>query len=205
MILLLLGCFERLVVDIRVDARRQLVHVVSVEQSSDRPGSEECTTVEACLAILRAARAEAAGDLVAAGALAVRTGLSVRGNELDFIDTYDAPLASELFAGDSVVQRVTLTDQRGRVKTMAGIFAVDDPKQSRTVVTGSGTYQRLAGSMDPPMAVWFFPRGRGTAHVEVTVLDGEGNDTQIEPWIDKVAGLADALRASDLFLDPTTL
>jgi hypothetical protein len=50
-----------------------------------------------------------------------------------------------------------------------------------------------------------FPKGRATAHVDIRILDGEGNEAHIDPWIDKVPGLVEAIQASGLVLDPTGL
>ncbi len=200
--LTLLACYERVVMDARVDARHQTVRVVSQQQGvDDQIDGASCTDTAGCLAALDAHLAEERSQLTAMGASEIRNGFFLRDGELDLVNTYAVSLASELFAGGAPLRRVE-AERKGKTRTFAAVLQAPPDATGRTMVRVSGPYTKL--SLGDAGDLWTFTKGKPLVHLEYQNLS-EGADVVIEPWIASIPGLVDALNASPLRLDPAGL
>lgn len=204
----LAGCYERVVTDARIDVRREMVHVVVQRQSVDaQEGHGGCTDAPDCVTKLREVLDREAKELAAAGATDIVGGVALRGDELDIVQAYEAPLGSSLFDGDAILRRVTETRPSGKIRVLPAVLVADELPTpgsgvgSRTTVTVDGPWRRFDLSGDPAAALWVLPRGRPEVHAVVERLNEDGTLAEIDPWVSGVPGLADALRASGLVVD----
>lgn len=215
LVVLLSGCYERVVVDARIHARAGELELVVQRQAVDAlEGHGGCSDAADCVTRIRETLDREARELAELGATDIVSGVAIRDGDLDLVAAYRAPLSAPLFGGGNVMRQVVEARPSGRLRTVAAVLAADEPPVegddgpltgSRTTVTVDGPWRRYDVIGEEPASLWVFPRGRPRVHVEVALLGEGGQPAEIEPWIGGVAGLEDALRQSGLVVDPAAL
>ena len=163
LLLTVLACYERVVMDARVDTRHQTVRVVSQLQGvDDQIDGARCTDATGCLAALDAHLAEERTELTTIGASEVRNGFFLRDGELDLVNTYAVSLASELFAGGAPLRRVEEV-RSGKTRVFAAVLQAPPDATGRTTVQASGPYARL--SLGEAGDLWTFRKGKPRVHL----------------------------------------
>lgn len=208
---LLAGCYEEVVVDARVDVRGETARFVVQRQGVDaQENGVSCTEAAACVDAIRSGLAEDEAELAGKGASGLRSGVVLRGDELDYVVAYDASLSSAAW-GDTAGLRSVQVTRGGRTRALPAVIAFDEAPgaagtiQTRTTATVDGPFILYEISSDPRVAMWVLPRGRPVIHLEIQLLGEGGAAEEITPWVPGVPGLADALRQSGLVVDPAAL
>ena len=203
LLFVLIGCYERVVMDARVDAHRGEVRLVVQEQGADNQiDSGACEGADGCLAAIRAHLATERTELEGQGARELVNGVFLRDGELDLVAAYTVSLDAKLLAGGGPLRMVTSVDGRGRSRSVVGVLQTPDTDDGRSTVTATGRYTRY--DTGEAGVLWVFPRGKSTVHLEQQ-LRSDGQDAVVEPWVAGVPGLEAAIRTSGLLLDPATL
>jgi len=198
----LLGCYERVVMDVRVDAGRRTIEVLSQQQGLDQDvGGTRCEAAADCLQALRDQLAEERQQLGDAGATDIRNGVFLRDGELDLVTRYSAPYTSSLFAGGAPVQ-VVQRERRGAQRPVAIVFDAPDGAGERSTISFTGPHTSY--DLGELGRMTTLPRGRPRVHIEHQ-LRSDGADVVVEPWVASVPGLVEAIGGSGLLLDPAGL
>lgn len=203
LLLALVACYERVLLDVRVDTHGQEVCVVVQQQGvDDQIGESSCHTAAECLDAIKAHLAQERGELEGQGAHDVRNGVWLRDGELDFVSGYYAGFDAQLLAGGGPLRVVGTTDARGVSRKAAVIWQEPDGDGGRTTVRATGKV--AAFTIQETGTLWTLGGAHPTAHLEYQVRS-DGKDVVVEPWVAGVAGLTEAIQGSGLLLDPATL
>lgn len=199
----LLACYERVVMDARIDVPHQTVRVLSQQQGLDNQvgGASACGDAAACVAAIEAQLAEDRTQLAAASVTDLRNGVWIRDGELDLVSAYTAPFTSSLFEGGAPL-RLLPQQVRGRSRPVMGLLVAPDGADVRATATATGPYTVL--SLSDAGNLYLFPKGKPRVHFEHQNRS-EGEDVVIEPWVASVPGLVEALGAKGLLLDPASV
>lgn len=129
--LFLAGCYERMVVELRVDARHGCVEVTEEQQGWDAQiGEEACASATACLTAIQARLHEERTRLATNGAQEVTNGVFLRDGELGFRTRYRARLDAPIFTEGGYLDRVQILDRNARPRDVVAIWE-GPPEQGR--------------------------------------------------------------------------
>lgn len=198
MLLLLLGCYDKVEIVAHLDLRTDRVVGESRELNVWRRAIT-CTDTPTCLEAIRTEVSNQAAAMREQGALDVVGGAQVRDGELDFVWHWSVPLKAATYANQTFL---LLYEQPGRGNVWMGRarphlgFVWQEERGTRVSVEKAPFGSRVWTLPDEPTRnALVMPGSTADLAITFTTLDDVGNPAHEAGWIGAFLGLEEALRA----------
>jgi hypothetical protein len=212
-LLVLAGCEDRLVYDVRI---RHGVAVIEERAENVWRDGIDCVGAEQCAYVLEQQRVTNRADVITSGGAVLAVGYAIRGDELDFVLRFTQPVDTLAQIGPlSPILLQRHSDERAGRAGVPSIAVIRDAGSAITVeihgpsLRMSGGSSLFAGGSDsdtsltirPERVVDMLTRGRGSVHVVVPAVDEHGSLVHGEPWLHSEPGLAELLKARGMLVE----